>query len=207
MRYVVTMGERAIMVETPDPDGAPERASVDGVEMALDWRAIGGALMREIDGERTGHYSLLAGQASYDVYVRDLGAAPDEEGARAFEVTVGARTFTLRLRDERTRALEQLAGGARHTGDAVIRAPMPGLVSNVLVAEGQTVKRGQAVVVLEAMKMENDLATPRPGVVKSVRAAKGQTVNQGDTLVVVGDEPGAEEAATESEEVEEETAD
>ena len=82
--------------------------------------------MREVDGVRTGHYSLLVGQASYDVYARDLGEAPDEEGARAFEVTVGARTYTLRLRDERARALERLAGGARHTGDAVIRAPTPG---------------------------------------------------------------------------------
>ncbi len=207
MRYVVTVGERAITVETPDPDGAPERASVDGVETALDWRAVGGAPMREVGGARTGHYSLLAGQASYDVYVRDLGEAPDEEGARAFEVTVGARTHTMRLRDERARALERLTGGTRHTGDAVIRAPMPGLVSNVLAAEGQAVERGQVVVALEAMKMENDLATPRAGVVKSVRVAKGQTVNQGDTLVVVGDTPGGVEAAPESDETDEEIAD
>ncbi len=207
MRYVVTVGERAIMVETPDPDGAPERASVDDAGLALDWRAVGAAPMREVEGARTGHYSLLAGQRSYDVYVRDLGEAPDEEGARAFEVTVGARTYTLRLRDERTQALEQLTGGMRHTGDAVIRAPMPGLVSNVLAAAGQAVERGQAVVVLEAMKMENDLATPRAGIVKSVRVAKGQTVNQGDTLVVIGDAPGGAEAATEGEETDEEIAD
>ena len=207
MRYVVTVGERAIMVETPDPDGAPERASVDGAETALDWRAVGGALMREVDGVRTGHYSLLVGQASYDVYARDLGEAPDEEGARAFEVTVGARTYTLRLRDERARALERLAGGARHTGDAVIRAPMPGMVSNVLAADGQSVERGQTVVVLEAMKMENDLATPRSGMVKSVRVAKGQTVNQGDPLMVIGDAPGGDEPAPESDDADEEIAD
>jgi biotin carboxyl carrier protein len=207
MRYIVTVGERAITVETPDPDSAPERASVDGVETAVDWRALGAALGAR-DGEtRAGHYSLLVGQASYDVYVRDLGETPDEEGARDFEVTVGARTFTIRLRDERTQALERLAGGARHAGDAVIRAPMPGLVSNVLAAEGQTVERGQAVVVLEAMKMENDLPTPRPGVVKSVLVTKGQTVNQGDTLVVVGDAPGGAEVFAEGEEAEEEIAD
>lgn len=207
MRYVVTVGERAIMVETPDPDGAPERASVDGAEVALDWRAVGGASMREVGGVRTGHFSLLAGQASYDVYVRDLGEAPDDEGARAFEVTVGARTYTLRLRDERARALERLTSGARHTGDAVIRAPMPGLVSSVLAAEGEAVERGQAVVVLEAMKMENDLATPRAGVVKSVRVAKGQTVNQGDMLVVVGDAPGEAGTSPESDDSDEEIAD
>lgn len=207
MRYVVTVGERAIMVETPDPDGAPERASVDGAEVALDWRAVGGASMREVGGVRTGHFSLLAGQTSYDVYVRDLGEAPDDEGARAFEVTVGARTYTLRLRDARARALERLTSGTRHTGDAVIRAPMPGLVSNVLAAEGEAVERGQAVVVLEAMKMENDLATPRAGVVKSVRVAKGQTVNQGDMLVVVGDAPGEAGTTPESDDSDEEIAD
>ncbi|HEU0026259.1 MAG TPA: biotin/lipoyl-containing protein [Ktedonobacterales bacterium] len=207
MRYIVTIGERAITVETPDPDGAPERVSVDGAETAVDWRALGAALGAG-DGEtRAGHFSLLAGQASYDVYVRDLGDAQDEEGARAFEVTVGARTFTIRLRDERTQALERLTGGARHAGDAVIRAPMPGLVSNVLAAEGQAVERGQAVVVLEAMKMENELATPRPGVVKSVHVTKGQTVNQGDTLVIVGDAPGDAEAAPDGDEAEEEIAD
>ena len=205
MRYIVTVGERTISVEAPDPDGAPERASVDGVEIALDWRALGAALGGGDVEARTGHYSLLAGQASYDVYVRDLGEAPDEEGARAFEVTVGARTFSIRLRDERTQALERLTGGTRHTGDAVIRAPMPGLVSNVLAAEGQAVERGQAVVVLEAMKMENDLPTPRAGMVKSVRVTKGQTVNQGDTLVIIGDAPG--EAGPESDETEEEIAD
>ena len=207
MRYIVTVGERTITVETPDPDGAPERASVDGVETVVDWRALGAALgARGGDEERAGHYSLLAGQASYDVYVRDLGETPDDEGARGFEVTVGARTVTIRLRDERTQALERLTGGARHAGDAVIRAPMPGLVSNVLAAEGQMVERGQAIVVLEAMKMENDLATPRSGVVKSVHVTKGQTVNQGDTLVIVGDALGAE-ASTDGDEAEEETAD
>jgi biotin carboxyl carrier protein len=68
---------------------------------------------------------------------------------------------------------------------------MPGLVSNVLVAEGAEAQRGQAVIVLEAMKMENDLTAPRPGIVKSLRVAKGQTVNQGDLLAVIGDLAGS----------------
>jgi biotin carboxyl carrier protein len=72
-----------------------------------------------------------------------------------------------------------------------IRAPMPGLVSNVLVSEGDEVQRGQAVVVLEAMKMENDLSATRAGSVKSLRVAKGQTVAQGEALAVIGDLAGA----------------
>jgi biotin carboxyl carrier protein len=53
------------------------------------------------------------------------------------------------------------------------------------------VQRGQAVIVLEAMKMENDLMTPRTGIVKSLRVAKGQAVNQGDLLAVIGDPAGS----------------
>jgi multidrug efflux pump subunit AcrA (membrane-fusion protein) len=69
--------------------------------------------------------------------------------------------------------------------------------------------RGQAIVVLEAMKMENDLTTPRAGVVKSVSVAKGQTVNQGDTLAIIGDPDGdrAEDAEDASADTEVETAD
>lgn len=204
MRYNVTVGERAVTVETPDRDGAPDRAVLDGVAHALDWRLVGA--LPTYDEVRTAHYSLLVGNDSYDVYVRDLGDAPDDEGARAFEVTVGGRTVSVRLRDERARALAQLTGGSRHAGDAAIRAPMPGLVAGVLASEGQAVERGQAVIVLEAMKMENDLATPRAGVIKSVKVTKGQTVNQGDTLVVVGDAPDGGAASEESDD-DEETAD
>jgi len=68
---------------------------------------------------------------------------------------------------------------------------MPGLVSNVLAAVGDEVMRGQNIVVLEAMKMENDLTTPRQGIVKSLRVAKGQAVNQGDLLAIIGDPAGS----------------
>jgi biotin carboxyl carrier protein len=86
---------------------------------------------------------------------------------------------------------------------------MPGLVSNILALEGQEVARGQAIVVLEAMKMENDLTTPRAGVVKRVSVAKGQTVNQGDTLAIIGDLDGdkAEDAEDTGADTEVETAD
>ncbi|HEY7849294.1 MAG TPA: acetyl-CoA carboxylase biotin carboxyl carrier protein subunit, partial [Ktedonobacterales bacterium] len=74
---------------------------------------------------------------------------------------------------------------------------------------GQEVARGQAIVVLEAMKMENDLTTPRAGVVKRVSVAKGQTVNQGDTLAIIGDLDGdkAEDAEDTGADTEVETAD
>jgi biotin carboxyl carrier protein len=68
---------------------------------------------------------------------------------------------------------------------------MPGLVANVLVAVGDTVERGQTVVVLEAMKMENDLVAPRAGVIHAILVARGQAVIQDTRLVVIGDAGGA----------------
>jgi biotin carboxyl carrier protein len=192
MRFLVNVDEREISVALEEPDGPATRADVDGVTTPLDWRVMGMAArsLAAGDGE-AGHYSLLVGATSYDIYARPIAAEDAGAGAQAYEITVGARTFTVTLRDERTQALAHLAGGAHHTGDATIRAPMPGLVSNVLAQEGQEVARGQAIIVLEAMKMENDLATPRAGLVRSIRVRKGQTVNQGDTLAIVGDPDGA----------------
>lgn len=191
MRFLVTVDERDISVAVDESDGAATQAEVDGVTAPIDWRVVGAAARSLAAEGAAGHYSLLIGAASYDIYARSIAAEDTSEGAQAYEVTVGARTFIITLRDERTQALAHLAGGAHHSGDAPIRAPMPGLVSNVLAQEGQDVARGQAIIVLEAMKMENDLTTPRAGVVKSVRVRKGQTVNQGDTLAIVGDADGA----------------
>ena len=88
------------------------------------------------------------------------------------------------VEDEREKAL---AGSvkAAHTGEARVYAPMPGLVLGVPVEMGASVTLGQTVVVLEAMKMENDLAAPRAGTIKEIKVSKGQTVNQGDVLVVI----------------------
>ena len=196
MRYIVTIAgqQHTIAVEE---DGHERTAQVGDHQLHADWRAVGGATLpaAESGTPRAGHYSLLIGDRSYDIYVRSLPLAADESdsAAHTFEVTVGAQSYTLEVQDERAQALASLVGAAHISGDVTIRAPMPGLVSNVLLAEGDVVERGQAIIVLEAMKMENDLSAPRPGVVKSIRVTKGQTVNQGDTLAVVGDPAGQEQ--------------
>ncbi len=180
---------------------AVTQAEVDGVTTPIDWRVLAAAARASgANAEAVGHYSLLIGATSYDVYARRVETDDAGEGAQTYEITIGARTYTITLRDERTQALVSLAGGARHSGDATIRAPMPGLVANVLAQEGQTVEHGQAIIILEAMKMENDLATPRAGIVKSVRVTKGQTVNQGDTLAVIGDAEAVQASDAETDE-------
>src|SRR5262249_12492551 len=104
---------------------------------------------------------------------------------------IAGRPLLVIIEDERSRTLASLASGTHVAGDAAIRAPMPGLVSTVLVAVGDEIKRGENLLVLEAMKMENDLTAPRAGVVKAVRVSTGQSVRQGDVLAVVGDVDGA----------------
>ena len=71
-------------------------------------------------------------------------------------------------------------------GAGTVAAPMPGTVLDIMVKEGDVVKSGQVCVILEAMKMENELPAPCDGTVKSVNVTKGASVNTADVLVVIG---------------------
>lgn len=194
MRYVASVGSRTYSF-TLEENGHTRQVSLDGREFPVDWRLVGEERPHADSPGDTGadHYSVLVGERSYEAYARLVeDPAGDEGSGLAVEVMVAGRPYVVHVRDERSQALANLAGGGHASGDVAIRAPMPGLVANVLLAEGAEVARGQTVVVLEAMKMENDLAAPRAGIVKVIRASKGQTVNQGDTLAIVGDVAGAQ---------------
>lgn len=189
MRYVVSIGERKATLEV-DEDGHLRAVTLDGAALEVDWQPVGGAALGAGPGALAGHYSLLIGNRSYEVYIRAVEGEASG-GEWVFEVSIEGRPYIVHVEDERTRALAGLAGASHERGDAAIRAPMPGLVSNVMAAVGQSVDRGQTVVMLEAMKMENDLMAPRSGVVRAIHAVKGQAVNQGDVLAVIGDHEGA----------------
>ncbi len=70
-------------------------------------------------------------------------------------------------------------------GQEVIDAPMPGNIWKVLVSEGDTVKEGQALIILEAMKMENELVSPKDGIVSKILTSEGTSVDTGDKLVII----------------------
>ena len=90
----------------------------------------------------------------------------------------------LEVMDERTRYVRSLAGaGKTHQAGGILKAPMPGLVVKVLVEPGQTVVPGQSLVVLEAMKMENELKAPSAALVGAVSVRAGQAVEKGQALV------------------------
>jgi len=122
--------------------------------------------------------SMLVDNRSYDVDI-------DQDGEELL-VTVKGQTYRVSIEDEvRERMLGK--GKARAgTGELLVKAPMPGMVVALEVKEGDAVNSGQGLLVLEAMKMQNELRSPRAGKVKTVKVKPGDKVNGGDILLVIG---------------------
>lgn len=164
MRYFVTIAGREVEVDltgaTPVVDGTPV-----------------GAQLQALPGTRTRH--LLVDGRSHA-----LVATPGDRTGR-WSIALGAERFTADAVDERTRAIREMTGAGDDAADRTLVAPMPGLVLRVEVEVGQGVKAGQGVVVVEAMKMENELKAPADGVVASIAVRPGQTVDRGATLLVL----------------------
>jgi pyruvate carboxylase subunit B len=105
-------------------------------------------------------------------------------GTGRYTILVDGFRFDVEALDERTRAIRQLAGAAAPpAGPAAIAAPMPGLVIRVLVQEGDRVQTGQPMVVIEAMKMENELRAPAAGQVRTIHVQPGTAVEKGTRLI------------------------
>lgn len=125
-----------------------------------------------------GGVSLIVDHASYSVEMEEIGDGK-------INVLVRDQVFTIELLDER-RLRMQLAGGRfALEGPQTVTAPMPGKVVRVLVTPGQEVKEGEGLVVVEAMKMENELGSPKDGTVKEIHVQEGASVEDGAKLVVV----------------------
>ena len=102
----------------------------------------------------------------------------------AYTLWVDGHRFEGEALDERTRAIRDItAASGQASGPAPVNAPMPGLVVRVNVAVGDKVQAGQGVIVMEAMKMENELRASAPGTVKAIHAEVGKAVEKGTTLV------------------------
>jgi len=112
--------------------------------------------------------------------------AQRRQGRGRYTLWVDGYRFESEALDERTRAIRDLsAASAGPSGPAPIVAPMPGLIVRVSVKPGDRVEAGQGVVVMEAMKMENELRATAPGTVKSVEVSAGTAVEKGALLVAL----------------------
>lgn len=162
MKYIVTVAGRELEVEV---DG--ERLTVAGRSRTASLRPIPGTPLRElvVDGRST----TLAVQG---------------DGRGLWAIGYQGERWELEAVDERTHHIRSLTGaGAHQRGPVALRAPMPGLVVRVAAEAGQRVAAGGGVVVLEAMKMENELKTAVEVVVKAVRVRAGEAVEKGQVLV------------------------
>jgi len=124
-----------------------------------------------------GAVSLLVDGRSYDVEL-------DESGDEV-QVLVGFELLTVDVADERAVQLRAGTAGFSVSGKVVITVPMPGKVVRVLVTPGEQVTEGQGLVVVEAMKMENELKSPKAGTVIEVFAKEGSTVEANAKLLSV----------------------
>jgi len=158
------VGEATHAVEIAPLGGGRFRISIDGRAREVDSRPTS-----------TGTFSLLIDNATAEVSVVARG---DE-----FAVAVDGRTHRLRLLDER--ALRQRARAGAGEGEREVRAVMPGKVVAILVEVGAAVERGQGLLVIEAMKMENEIAAPRAGTIRELRVVPGQAVEPGEILAIV----------------------
>ena len=149
-------------------DGSHVAAQIDGRAFEL-----------EAHAPRAGVYLLLI---EGRVYHCRVDSAPEKRGS--LEVTIGNSSFTLKLADPK-RLSSAAQAGAHTDGTAQIVAPMPGKVVRVLVEEGEEVEAGAGVVIVEAMKMQNELKAPKAGKVITIKTSAGVTVNAGDVLAVV----------------------
>jgi len=104
--------------------------------------------------------------------------------SKSYVINVNSNNYKIQISNELDILIEEMGfslGSSKK--ENIIKAPMPGLILKVNVSEGQKVKEGDILVILEAMKMENTLTSPNEGIIKSISVEKGKTVEKGEVLI------------------------
>ena len=162
MKYVTTVDNQEFQIEIVD-----ERHIRIGERLLeVDFQAISGQPV----------FSVILDGKSYESFVY--------QGEEDWEVLIRGRQYQVKIEDEREKRLKAAAGGGvAEGGEFHLKAPMPGLVVSVLVEEGQEVKKGQVMLILESMKMQNELKAPRDGVIGRIRVKAGESVEQKQSML------------------------
>ncbi len=166
MRYHVTIRSRTYVI---DVDGGS--VTVDGERLEAHAAAIPGTPL----------VHLLLGKDSWTVACQQLDGQPPR-----WALGAAGERVEVEVQDDRSKQIEALTGQGRKAAvGGVVKAPMPGLVVRVEVSEGQAVEVGEGLVVVEAMKMENELRASSRGVVEQIHVSAGQRVEKGAPLVTI----------------------
>lgn len=163
MRYVTEIEDKSFVIEVGEGE-----VTVDGQVHTVDMRRI----------EPLSLYSLLIDNLSYETFI--------EEREGKYCVVLRGKLYTVKVQEER--AWQQTVPGLTPPtaeGEILIKAPLPGLVLEVLVTAGQELQAGDVLLVLESMKMRTDLRSPQVGVVQAVHVAAGDQVDQGQVLITI----------------------
>ena len=164
MKYITTVEGKQYLVEIIDD----KHVNVNGKLYEVDFESVSGQPV----------YSLILDGKSHESYI----ARGDEN----WQVLLRGRLYPITVEDEREKRLRAAAGGSvAESGEFILKAPMPGLVVAVPVSEGQQIKKGQVILILESMKMQNELKAPRDGTVQRVKVKAGESVEQKQTLLSV----------------------
>jgi biotin carboxyl carrier protein len=169
MRYFVTVGGKTHEVELRGND-----VIVNGESVAAELHHVAGTLLRRL---------ALNGESH-----RVIATAGDSRGI--WNLHLDGDRVTVEVVDERTRTIRAMTAKASGPqGPKPIRAPMPGMIVRVEVQPGDRVKAGQGIVIIEAMKMENELKADAAGIVSKILVEPGKAVEKGAVLVEFAAEP------------------
>jgi len=165
MIYVTSVGDETFEIRL----GQEEEITVDEQTHAASIESTGGPSL----------YSLIVDNSSYEVDI--------EERTGSYRVLLLGELYTVQVEDERTRRVARARAEGRPSEDdeIAVKSPIPGLIFDVPVKEGQEVQAGDILVIVEAMKMENELRASRAGVIQATHVAPGDSVDKGQVLVTI----------------------
>jgi acetyl/propionyl-CoA carboxylase alpha subunit len=164
MKYIATVDDQTYEIEINGED----EITLNGESLSVDFQSIAEQSV----------YSLILDGKSYEAYIY-----PTETD---IEVLLRGRLYHVSVEDERQMRLRQTTEGSSiDKGELFLKAPMPGLIVAIPIEEGQDVVAGDNLVILESMKMQNELKAPRDGKVSRVRVVEGDNVDQNQVLLIL----------------------
>jgi biotin carboxyl carrier protein len=164
MKYIATIGDKSYEIEIVTEG----EILLDGEQLTADFQSVADQPI----------YSLLLEGQSYEASIH-----PTELG---IQVLLRGQLLDVQVEDERQRRLRKSSGGqVIQSGDIHLKAPMPGLVVTITVEEGQDVMSGENLIILESMKMQNEIKAPRDGVVSRLRVKPGDNVENNQVLLIL----------------------